>query len=128
MHASMKLKSQIKQLRQMWPRARRYGIKYLFNVSYRKKCRNKEKSKRTRKVYGTYFCWNRGKIKNRLLARSRICFWCRQGLSFKEATIDHIIPITQGGDNSLKNLRLIHEMCRRRRDASIQKGILRPST
>ncbi|WP_442945093.1 HNH endonuclease [Nostoc sp.] len=33
------------------------------------------------------------------------CFWCRDGLTLENMTIDHYIPRSKGGSNELSNLR-----------------------
>ena len=68
--------------------------------------------------YGN-FSRNRRNLKRTLLARNKICFWCDTELTFETATIDHIVPAAVRKDNSLKNLRLIHEDCRVMRDRAI---------
>lgn len=46
-------------------------------------------------------------------------------MRFTEATIDHIVPRSEGGSNHLENLRLIHNLCRVERDKLIKSGIIK---
>jgi 5-methylcytosine-specific restriction endonuclease McrA len=43
------------------------------------------------------------------------CCFCDKSLSFKDATIEHIIPRSKGGTNSLSNLSLSCAPCNHRR-------------
>jgi 5-methylcytosine-specific restriction endonuclease McrA len=40
-----------------------------------------------------------------------ICQGCKISLSFKSATIDHIIPKSKGGSGNLENLQILCENC-----------------
>lgn len=54
------------------------------------------------------------------------CFWCWDTLG-KRVTIDHIKPLSRGGaSQDLKNMRLIHEDCRKQRDQAIYSGLVKP--
>jgi 5-methylcytosine-specific restriction endonuclease McrA len=66
--------------------------------------------------------------KGRTKAQKRLLLWRRQGgtcaicslpLAISEATLDHIIPRSKGGPNTYANLRATHELCNRRRQASM---------
>lgn len=46
--------------------------------------------------------WNKG---------GRQCWICRKYCSLPNASRDHVIPISLGGTNSIKNLRLAHKAC-----------------
>lgn len=106
----------------MWPRAKKYGLKYFWSKSFRNLVRHREDNKK----YGSLRCpSNRKRIRYILLRNNNSCFWC--GYIFKKTdkiTIDHILPVSQGGDNKLTNLRLIHDDCRVIRDRMIEKGEL----
>ncbi|GAA0623524.1 HNH endonuclease [Thalassospira tepidiphila] len=39
------------------------------------------------------------------------CAFCGGGLTVETATIEHFVPITQGGPNKLSNMMLAHEAC-----------------
>lgn len=109
-----------KDFKRFFERVCKYGIKYSFSQKFRKKCRKKEQRKR----YGNY----RSKSKHRkhqLFRRDgNRCFWCNGKMIWKTATIDHIVPVSVKKDNSLANMRLIHDDCRVVRDRFIAKGIL----
>ncbi|WP_442942665.1 HNH endonuclease [Nostoc sp.] len=47
------------------------------------------------------------------------CFWCSCDLTPLTITIDHYIPLSKGGSNELKNLRLACLPCNQRRGDSL---------
>ncbi|HLP92197.1 MAG TPA: HNH endonuclease [Nostocaceae cyanobacterium] len=47
------------------------------------------------------------------------CFWCGQCLPKNELTIEHLIPKSRRGSNSLENLRLACLTCNRKRGNSL---------
>lgn len=52
--------------------------------------------------------------KQHLLRQSDLCALCGKAiLSMKDATTDHKIAISQGGQDNLQNLQLAHEQCNR---------------
>ena len=51
------------------------------------------------------------KYKHRLWQRSNLCAICKQVMEYKNATVDHIIPISRGGMNNPNNYQLAHELC-----------------
>jgi len=116
-----KIKTLIKRI----TKARKYGIRYLFDQKYRRKCYAKEINKIRRKRIGSSFFNNKKQIKSTLFRKKgNKCFWCNEPMNFSDATIDHIVPVKKGGNNYLHNLRLIHEKCRKERDTAIDKGII----
>lgn len=36
--------------------------------------------------------------------RSPFCHWCKRKLTFEESSVDHVIPLSRGGTNHIKNL------------------------
>ena len=51
-----------------------------------------------------YLLWEEGKI--------NMCGICgRPILDRRDATVDHIVPISQGGDDSWENVQLAHNAC-----------------
>lgn len=44
-----------------------------------------------------------------------LCGICEQPVSFGEFTIDHIIPISKGGNHLFHNLQLAHRSCNSRK-------------
>jgi 5-methylcytosine-specific restriction endonuclease McrA len=52
------------------------------------------------------------KRKRKVLNRyGRACSYCRVPLSFKSATIDHVVPRSRGGSNDIGNLRPACGVC-----------------
>ena len=52
------------------------------------------------------------KIKRRLYRKSDQCFRCKRPiLEFAQATLEHIIPLSQGGLDNANNMALSHERC-----------------
>jgi len=50
--------------------------------------------------------------KRHLLRQSNTCALCMKPITnMKDATIDHIIPKSRGGDDGLRNLQLAHAKC-----------------
>nr|MDZ8056727.1 HNH endonuclease [Nostoc sp. EkiNYC01] len=43
------------------------------------------------------------------------CFWCGWNLTTETLTIDHYIPLSKGGSNKIKNLRLACNSCNSKR-------------
>lgn len=43
------------------------------------------------------------------------CIFCEYSLSFNEATIEHIIPISKGGTNAMENLTISCKSCNNNR-------------
>ncbi len=44
-------------------------------------------------------------FRGRLLKRQGfVCFYCKKGLLYRDATIDHKVPVARGGPNEFKNL------------------------
>jgi 5-methylcytosine-specific restriction endonuclease McrA len=113
-----------KRLIDMTPRAIKYGFKYYYDKSFRKKCRNREKTLKERSMYKS-FIGNAKSIKKIFIKKGYKCFWCDGVVTMENGTVDHKIPVSEGGGNKLKNLRLIHENCRVERDRSIHKGLLK---
>lgn len=50
-----------------------------------------------------------------LWRKAPFCRWCGKQLSFRESTVDHVIPLARGGTNHVKNLVIACEACNRRR-------------
>jgi 5-methylcytosine-specific restriction endonuclease McrA len=47
------------------------------------------------------------------------CWWCRCDFSEDKLTLDHLIPKSRGGSNSLENLRLACFPCNKSRGNSL---------
>ncbi|MBW4678665.1 MAG: HNH endonuclease [Microcoleus vaginatus WJT46-NPBG5] len=47
------------------------------------------------------------------------CWWCRKSLREAELTLDHLLPKSEGGSNSLENLRLACFRCNNSRGKSL---------
>lgn len=39
------------------------------------------------------------------------CYLCNQFMSYREATIDHVIPLSKGGADNMSNYKLTHPKC-----------------
>lgn len=51
-------------------------------------------------------------IRKHLLRKSNLCALCGKTIdTMKDATIDHIIPVSKGGHSGLTNLQLAHFQC-----------------
>jgi len=56
--------------------------------------------------------WKIRDIKRQLWQKSQLCGICGKQLpGEKMATLDHIKPISKGGQNSIKNIQLAHWKC-----------------
>ena len=53
----------------------------------------------------------KNKVKKILYERSKLCAFCHSELKLARATLDHIVPISKGGGNSIENLQLMHNEC-----------------
>ena len=51
------------------------------------------------------------KFKKRMFKKSNICYLCLRSMTFEEASVDHVIPLSKGGLNHHNNYRLAHERC-----------------
>lgn len=101
----------------MTPRAKKYGVKYYFSKDYRRKVKNRENTLVQREKYGS-FVGNRQSLKDALYTKQRgHCNWCRFWFPKEQLTIDHIIKVTEGGDNKFRNLRLLCKTCHEIKDA-----------
>lgn len=45
-----------------------------------------------------------------------ICYLCEKELDYKTVTLDHVVPLSKGGKDTMANYKLVHEFC------NIQKG------
>lgn len=54
--------------------------------------------------------------KKHLLRQSNICALCNEPIvNMKDATIDHKVPVSQGGQDNLQNLQLAHDRCNQKK-------------
>lgn len=53
----------------------------------------------------------KGKLNKLLVAQNNICPLCEETILIKDATFDHIIPISKGGTDTTDNLRVTHSIC-----------------
>jgi 5-methylcytosine-specific restriction protein A len=42
---------------------------------------------------------------------SQVCYLCQENMSYREATIDHVIPLAKGGADNPSNYKLTHPKC-----------------
>lgn len=54
-----------------------------------------------------------------LWRKSSFCHWCKKDLSFRESTIDHVIPLARGGTNHPKNFVIACEACNSKRGCNM---------
>lgn len=54
-------------------------------------------------------------MKRRLFYEIRICYYCRQPLTLKTATLEHLKPLSDGGTNKRSNLTLCCSACNNER-------------
>jgi 5-methylcytosine-specific restriction endonuclease McrA len=56
-------------------------------------------------------------LRNELVARyGRACWLCNRPIAHGDTlSIDHVRPLSKGGSSKIKNLRLAHERCNRKR-------------
>lgn len=69
-----------------------------------KKTESQRRGDRRKKI------WERG---------NGICYLCGEPVLFAEFTIDHVIPISAGGTNNLRNLRPTHYSCNQEKGCKI---------
>ena len=68
--------------------------------------------------------WNRKKskrkrwIRNHLIEKNgNICSLCTKPFTtMKDVTLDHVIPVSKGGDDEVENLQLAHFHCNQTKD------------
>lgn len=54
--------------------------------------------------------------KQHLLRQGNLCGICQKPiLNMKDASIDHIIPVSKGGPDTLKNMQLAHVECNQKK-------------
>ncbi len=51
------------------------------------------------------------------------CFWCSCELTNETLTIDHYIPLSRGGSNKIKNLRLACFDCNQERGNTLPESV-----
>ena len=55
------------------------------------------------------------RIKAKLYRKSPLCHWCRKKFELAEMTLDHLIPVSQGGSNRNDNFVLACDPCNKQR-------------
>lgn len=65
------------------------------------------------KTAGTYpmDCKQKRLLKRRLMGCDPYCFWCREQLTSRTATLDHVLPISVGGTHEDHNIVLACGPC-----------------
>lgn len=66
------------------------------------------RAKRRRSVYRMLAKQNDGEVP---------CFVCGRPVSFNEATLEHVVPLSKGGTDDFENLSISHAHCNHRRGA-----------
>lgn len=60
------------------------------------------------------------KFKSRLWRRSHVCGLCKNEITeYKDASVDHIIPISRGGLNHHSNYQLTHVKCNNEKGSTV---------
>jgi 5-methylcytosine-specific restriction endonuclease McrA len=63
-------------------------------------------------------------IKMHLLRQTNICALCGKAIeNLSHASIDHIVPRSKGGPDSLKNLQLAHSWCNSQKGNRVEPGL-----
>ena len=56
--------------------------------------------------------YNGKALRKHLLRQSDLCGICGKAITkMKDATIDHIIPLSRGGHSGISNIQLAHDKC-----------------
>ena len=64
-----------------------------------------ERSRKRRAIsYGKSAFFTEEEFQAKFESLGRRCFYCKRPLAFSEATRDHYIPLTKGGDDSIDNI------------------------
>jgi 5-methylcytosine-specific restriction endonuclease McrA len=107
----------IRSIVAMYPYAKEHGFRYYFDTEFRRRISFKRNSYRKkllrRKREGSF---SRSKIKVRLKLKlverdQSDCNICKQPFDMKNLTIDHVLPLFQGGNSEIDNLQLLCEPC-----------------
>lgn len=98
-----------------------YGIRYYYDEEYRNICIKKRKNKKLkeRKIrqlgragYNRYYNFNNSAKKRILGNRTHgRCEHCKRWKERSKITVDHIIPISQGGKMEKSNIQLLCKSC-----------------
>ncbi|MEH2070050.1 MAG: HNH endonuclease [Nostoc sp.] len=84
--------------------------------------RPKQKSLRQ---YGRLSHSQKDRKRPHLIAKYKMrCFWCGHNLTPETLTIDHYIPLSKGGSNKIKNLRLACNGCNNKRGNAMPEDTL----
>ena len=51
------------------------------------------------------------------------CGICKEYVSSQDASIDHVIPLSKGGEHSYANTQVSHPLCNMRKSAKILEGV-----
>lgn len=103
-----------------------YGPKYA-NPNYRAKIRRRKQLAK-HGITITQYTNRTTQAKKRILGSRQFgyCVLCRNRCHRKELTIDHRIPISQGGANKKENLQLICYACHHAKDNKVSKQPTQP--
>lgn len=74
----------------------------------KKQKRNKKNAIRQ----GNRNSYQRRELKRRMYSnQNAICYICNKYMTFKDASVDHVIPLSKGGSSEEENLKLAHKDC-----------------
>lgn len=104
----------------------RYGLRYVYDSEYRRKCHNawenlrrkRSKIRRMGKSGFRKYSNVRPRFKKKVLAGKKygFCNRCKHPFPKKKLTVDHIVQISKGGSNEKSNLQLLCGRCHIEKD------------
>jgi 5-methylcytosine-specific restriction endonuclease McrA len=103
----------IKSIIQMYPHAKKHGIRYYIDTNFRRKLSNHRRQKSRRDREGPFSRKAvKAKIKTDLIERDgEACNFCKESFLKNDLTIDHVFPLFMGGGSELENLQLLCVPC-----------------
>lgn len=120
----------LKSMIEMYPYARKHGIRYYFDTDFRRKlsykrqqlARSRQHTVRRKRAGSFNKSAVKAKIKTSLIDRDGlVCNFCREGFVREHLTIDHIMPLFMGGKSNIENLQLLCEPCHVEKSRNDQK-------
>lgn len=99
---------------------------------HNKPYKNRKRRKRRNQYGNAYYTWNKGgkrKLRRILYhVQNRLCYWCGMAIDMNskqhtpdEPTLDHVVPLSEGGDAGPNNIVLAHARCNQERTKPIKR-------